>query len=167
MKNNISIWEASPGNIWNYRQNHPELVIKDIESHCSNIANVQDIIDLVRQSMLCRGINKWLKVRRDLIAHKKQIKNIVIQLSGEVVYAKQRMTETYCYPGQISTGEKTPDDYYNYMLARVDYEKAKVSLKIYEQERHILKNMCMTDRWQIWKDKKLEEMNTITCSDKL
>lgn len=184
MKNKLSIHIAGPENIWNYRQNHPELVIKDIEDELPNILSmfrvefrdcgvreycqrdfINEVRRLVRQSMLCRGINKWLKVRRDLIAYKKQLKHKIKELNIIVPKLKSEMSMLYCHPSQIEEGKKTVYDLQEYFHKRIEYEKNKEVLKYLTEIRGNLKALCMTDRWQIWTDKKLEDMNTIKASD--
>jgi len=43
----------------NFRQNHPELIVRDLEQYASP--------NVIRQVLKYRGINKWLRVRRLLI----------------------------------------------------------------------------------------------------
>jgi hypothetical protein len=177
MKKQLPIFIASPENIWNYKQNHPELVTEDIKQYVPTllktynlhllhkISFIEDLQDLVRQSMLCRGINKWLKVRRDLIAYKKQLKHKIKELNVNVPKLKSEMSVLYCHPSQVEKGEKTIYDFQNYFHKRLEYEKNKEVLKHLTEIRGNLKALCMTDRWQIWTNKKLEDMNTIKASD--
>jgi hypothetical protein len=157
----MDIFDASPNNIWNYKQNHPELVLAD----CEKYGFSRKALSIVRQSMLCRGINKWLKVRRDLIAYKKLLKHEIKKLNNYILGVKELMTENYCNKKMIENGEKTVDDLQKYMYYRIKYETFKSLLKYKEQVRHDLKVLCMTDRWQIWKGKKLEDMNSVRASD--
>ena len=53
--------------IWNYAQNKPSLIVKDI---CSKYPNVDP--NFVYEVLLSRGVFKWLAVRRDLI----KLKNV-------------------------------------------------------------------------------------------
>jgi len=53
--------------IWNERQNHPELI-------------VQDIAIEVRESLLRRGVNKWLYARRRIIDLKHSMKETARQI---------------------------------------------------------------------------------------
>jgi len=181
MKQQLNIWSAKPENIWNYRQNHPELVIKDIQNSntlktisetLENEGIIQKgflmntIIDLVRQSMLCRGINKWLKVRRDLIAYKIGIKHEVKELMNEVIILKKQLTDSFVeidFTKDISVEDFLKYD--QYKNNQTNYLKAKELLKYKTKIRGDLKALCMTERWQIWKDKKLNEMNKIKFSD--
>ena len=156
-----NIFKASPENIWNYKQNHPELVIKDMEKYHIS----QDIQLIVRQSMLCRGINKWLKVRRDLIAYKKQIKHKVKNLQKKVSAYKLLMQEYFCTLQNVIDKKISVDQYYYYENMKKEYIICKELLKVYQQIRGDLKALCMTDRWQIWKEKDLEDMNSIRASD--
>jgi hypothetical protein len=156
-----NIFEATPENIWNYKQNHPELVIKDLQSFNLPIF-VQDI---VRQSMLARGINKWLKVRRDLIAYKKLIKHQVKELMIEVSQLKKELKENYVSIQQFEKGEKSLDEFLKYNNTVKNYLVAKDKLKLLQKIRGDLKSLCMTERWQLWENKKLKDMNTIRGSD--
>lgn len=154
--NKLNFTEVSPSNIWNYRQNHPELVIKDMKS----VGASELLINFLRLSMLARGINKWLKVRRDIIAYKKLIKHDIKLLQTEIPVLKSRMTALW-----VNFNTATPVQISEYFKAREKYLIVKELLKCKSRVRADLKSLCMTDRWQVWEGKKLEEMNTITASD--
>ena len=156
-----NIFTANPRNIWNFRQNHPELVIRDCKEH--GLTN--DQLRIVRQSMLVRGINKWLKVRRDLIAHKKQIKHEIKALNAIIPNLKDEMTNLFCTRRQVAEGNKSVYDLEMYYRKCIAYHSAKEKLKVLTRIRGTLKSLCMTDRWQIWEGKKLKDMNTIRASD--
>ena len=49
-------------NIWNYRQNKPTLIVKDIIEKYPNVDS-----EFVYEVLLKRGVFKWFSVRRDLI----------------------------------------------------------------------------------------------------
>jgi len=87
----LDIRDVNPVNIWNYKQNHPELVIEDIR----RMGASDHIMEIVRTSMLARGINKWLKVRRDLIAYKKKLRNDIKELNLLIPVLKRQMTEKW------------------------------------------------------------------------
>ena len=146
-------YELTPKNIWNFRQNNPELVIKDAKEFL-DLDNEQ--CRVLRQIMLARGINKWLKVRRDIIAYKKIIKHQIKDTQKSLIVNKETLKRT--------TYKSVP----YYLLLREKY-MLKNRLKMLEIIRRDLKKMCMTDRWQIWKPSTsnsiLREMNTITTSD--
>lgn len=55
--------EVSEANIWNFRQNNPELVVRDLEK-LFNLNEEQK--EQVRTVLMARGVNKWFKVRRDI-----------------------------------------------------------------------------------------------------
>ena len=155
-KSELHFLDATKDNIWNYRQNHPELVINDMRS----LGYGESIIKAVRSSMLARGINKWLKVRRDLIAYKKLIKHQIRQHAQEIPKLKKEMTDKW-----VDFSNATPIQIHEYHKARERYLISKELLKYKEIVRADLKTMCMTDRWQIWEGKELFEMNTINASD--
>lgn len=67
------------------------------------------------------------------------------------MYAKKVMTIHYCYPG---------DPYYQiYLQALITYQTSKKIRLTLIAIRKTLKRMCMTDRWQGWEGKKMEDMN--------
>lgn len=72
-------WEEglAPETINNFRQNSPELVIRDAK----RMLGLNDKqCEILRQILLARGINKWLKARRDIIAFKHEIKEEIKEL---------------------------------------------------------------------------------------
>lgn len=156
MKQQLSILDVNPTNIWNYKQNHPELIIKDLE----RVGASPFIIKVVRTSMLARGINKWLKVRRDLIAYKKNIRNDIKELNLLIPVLKKQMTSSWVDFKTASTYQV-----HEYYKNREQYIVAKQILKYLNKTRADLKAMCMTNRWQIWEGKKLSEMNSIKAND--
>ena len=56
---------VSKENIWNYKQNKPSLIVKDLKQHGLDEETIYKIL-------LSRGVFKWLAVRRDLI----KLKNV-------------------------------------------------------------------------------------------
>jgi hypothetical protein len=141
--------EVSPKTIWNFKQNNPELVVEDARQY---IGLNEEQCELLRTILLARGVNKWLKVRRDLIAYKKQIKHQIKRVTEEIKAAKSLLR----------------DDPQNQRII-TQRIVLKETLKILEAVRGDLKALCMTDRWQIWRPstsrRVLKEMNSITCSD--
>lgn len=160
-----NIWAANKTNIWGYKQNHPELIIKDIGKWFPVPFLKQYVIKLVRQSMLCRGINKWLKCRRDLIAYKKIKKHEIKQFTLAKAAALEELKSKTFDLRLLETGEKSIPDLLNYMAAERKFHIIKALLKEKEEVRGSLKAICMTERWQIWENKELKEMNSIECSD--
>ena len=154
----MNIFEIDELTIWNCKQNHPELVIED----CKKYGFTESV---VRQSMLARGINKWLKVRRDLIAYKKLVKHDIRDLLKQITKLKKEMSKNYCCPKDVETKKKTIWEYKKYNQLLTNYLIHKELLKHKEIVRRDLKQLCMTERWQIWERKRLQEMNTITASD--
>jgi len=153
---NENIFKVTPINIWNYKQNHPELIINDLK----NEGFTEEQINIVRISMLARGVNKWLKVRRDLIAYKKLLRHEIKQLMDDVGKLKINMTNKWCNFNNASVY-----DVHEYHKAREQYVIARELLKYKQKVRSDLKKLCMTNRWQIWEGKHLSDMNTITASD--
>ena len=144
--------EVSPKTIWNFRQNNPELVVQDAK----NAFSLNDSqCETLRIILLARGVNKWLKVRRDLIAYKKQIKHMIKQKQADIVVNKCLMS-------------KTPYKSVGFYKLSREGLALKRGLKMLEGVRASLKSLCMTDRWQIWRPstsrKTLREMNSLTGS---
>ena len=80
-------WEhgLSPETINNFRQNTPELVIRDAR----RLLDLDDNdCQVLRQILLARGINKWLKARRDIIRLKEKYKTRIKELA--LSYRKYR-----------------------------------------------------------------------------
>lgn len=73
MRKPLGGWEngLTPETINNFRQNSPELVIRDAKRM---LKLTDDEGEILRQILLARGINKWLKARRDIIKLKDEIK---------------------------------------------------------------------------------------------
>jgi hypothetical protein len=112
----------SPSNIWNFRQNNPELVVKDL-GRIFGLDSEQR--EAVRKVLLARGVNKWLKVRRDLIAYKHQLKPQIKYIAEERAKLKQEGL----------------------------YQKAsalKEVQKILEKIRGDLRALCHSDRYIEW-----------------
>ncbi len=154
----------NPKNIWNFRQNHPELIVEDIGRSIDNafggdfftkeqfmkIRNT--FTNSTRAFLLARGVNKWFAVRRDLIAYKKQKKHEIKAKLNEIVVIKEARSEA----------EFQSKEFY---ILNTRHQVAKAELRILMEVRGSLKAMCMRDRWQIWEGKRLQDMNEIKCSD--
>ena len=92
-------WEhgLSPETINNFRQNSPELVIEDARRMLGLTAQQGETL---RDILLARGINKWLKARRDLIALKCELKGAIHRIcaagvkgnAAQKAYLKALMT---------------------------------------------------------------------------
>ena len=67
--------ECDRKTIWNFAQNKPSLIVKDI---CAKYPDVDP--DFVYEVLLKRGIFKWLAVRRDLIKLKNTWRDKVTEL---------------------------------------------------------------------------------------
>lgn len=72
-------WEngLSPETINNFRQNSPELVIRDARDI---LGLNDDQCETLRKILMARGINKWLKARRDIIRLKHDVKADIVKL---------------------------------------------------------------------------------------
>jgi len=137
----------------NFRQNNPELVVSDLREY---LGLDEDQCELVRTVLLARGVGKWLKNRRDIIAHKKQLKHAIRAKLADITYFKDLRDKA----------EHKSKDWYIYMK---HWQVAKAELKILAHERGVLKGICMSDRYVEWPRSTsrsvLKEMNTISCPD--
>lgn len=68
--------ECNKLTIWNFAQNKPSLVVKDIVEKYPDIDP-----SFIYQVLLQRGVFKWLSVRRDLIKLKNKWKNEITILN--------------------------------------------------------------------------------------
>lgn len=73
MRNELGGWERglTPQTINSFRQNSPELIIRDARRM---LDLNEEQCEILRQIMLARGVNKWLKARRDLIKLNQRLK---------------------------------------------------------------------------------------------
>jgi len=141
--------EVSPRTIWNFRQNNPELVIQDAKDY---LGLSDEQCKVLRLILLARGVNKWLKVRRDLIAYKTLIKLRIRELNKEVPELRERMK---LFP------RGTPENNKAYTEWRVKRQELKTLTEV----RGVLRSLCHSDRFVEWKPSVsrhvLKEMNTI------
>ena len=63
-------------NIWNYAQNKPTLVVKDITDKYPDVDP-----NFIYEVLLTRGVFKWFAVRRDLIKLKNIWRNELVKLN--------------------------------------------------------------------------------------
>jgi DNA mismatch repair ATPase MutS len=57
---------VEPANIWNYKQNYPSLVVEDI-IEVFNLQSDPQAKEKIEKILMARGVNKWLKCRKDII----------------------------------------------------------------------------------------------------
>jgi hypothetical protein len=91
--------EARPENIWNYRQNKPSYVCRDLEA----LAGVPQ--GLTARILVARGVTKWLAVRRRLIVLKNAWKEQIRTLHGQQAKAK-RDRDFYYRKGYLAALEQ-------------------------------------------------------------
>ena len=72
----------SYGDINNCRQNHPELIVRDLDTYAES--------NIIRLVLKYRGVNKWLRVRRLLIELKHRWRERIKQLQITKVEARAR-----------------------------------------------------------------------------
>jgi len=72
-------WEhgLTPETINNFRQNSPELIIRDAQIL---LRLNQEECETLRKILLARGVNKWLKARRDIIKLKNDTRDEIKDL---------------------------------------------------------------------------------------
>jgi hypothetical protein len=82
----LALYPAPPPNedINNMRQNHPELVVKDIMAYFGT--EKEEDAQAIRRILKNRGINKWLRVRRFLIQLKAVWCRDIAQLEDDKQY---------------------------------------------------------------------------------
>lgn len=66
----------TPQTIWNFKQNKPTLIVRDIREKYPQIPE-----DFIYEILLKRGVFKWLAVRRNLIKLKDEWKNTIRELN--------------------------------------------------------------------------------------
>jgi hypothetical protein len=64
--------QCTKKNIWMFAQNKPSLIVEDIIAKYPNVDR-----DFLYETLLKRGVFKWLSVRRDLIRLKNSWKSII------------------------------------------------------------------------------------------
>jgi hypothetical protein len=137
------IYDVSEKNIWSFRQNNPELVIQDAAKYLALSSQDQETL---RTILLARGINKWLKVRRDIIAYKGLVKIRIKELIEEIKIEKAKLQ-----------GDRTTPHHKLISL--------RSELKALEDVRRNLRQMCHSERMVIWphsvRRDTLKKMNTI------
>ena len=76
-------WENDlrPETINSFRQDSPELIIRDARI----LLKLNDEqLEMLRKILLARGVNKWLKARRDIINLKHKIKKSLFSNNGQM-----------------------------------------------------------------------------------
>jgi len=68
--------KCTPKNIWNFAQNKPTLIVRDITERYPEVDPM-----FVYEVLLKRGVFKWLSVRRDLIKLKNTWQSQVAELN--------------------------------------------------------------------------------------
>lgn len=67
---------CTPKTIWNFAQNKPSLIVRDITERYPEIPP-----DFIYEVLLRRGVFKWLSVRRDLIKYKNILRDKITELN--------------------------------------------------------------------------------------
>jgi len=75
-------------NIWEFKQNKPSLIVKDIKEKYPEIEE-----EFIYEVLLKRGVFKWLAVRRDLIKLKYIWKKEITKLNKQKNYKEKGYLE--------------------------------------------------------------------------
>ena len=89
--------------IWNSKQNHPELVVKD----CINSFNLTETqADTLRFILMNRGINKWLYARYMFIKLKHEVKKLKKEnpLDKNLAHIQEKMQNIARTPRWVEWG---------------------------------------------------------------
>ena len=122
---------VNPKYIWSYSQNFPEVVVEDIMNHFRSNSEIDR--DFLYSTLLKRGINKWLLVRKMLI----RLKKLYLEKMKEAQRLENEATNT---------------------LSAM-YWKGKAAA--YNEIRRDLKLLCVTPRWVIWNHREPGLIDTI------
>lgn len=143
------IYKVDRTNIWNFSQNRPELVIQDAARYLGLDEEEQDKL---RTILLARGVAKWLKVRRDLVAHKCNLR----------VRIRAKSTEVRARKVALDAAEFWSPAWHK---LHKDWRLAKAELKLLEGERATIAAMCKSDRLVEWprstSKSSMKTMNTV------
>jgi len=110
--------KPTPENIWNFEQNKPSLIVKDITEKYPEVDP-----DFIYEVLLKRGIFKWLAVRRDLI----KLKNI---WRDEITELRDILTQA----------KKDRESY--------KFKKESGAIKILTRCRQDIRKLCHSERWR-------------------
>ena len=80
-----SATHVTQDNIWNYRQNHPELIVRDATAAFGLNEGQQEQL---RAILMARGVNKWLAVRRSIISLKDLWRERITYLNDSITFYK-------------------------------------------------------------------------------
>jgi hypothetical protein len=105
-------------NIWQFKQNKPTLIVKDIKEKYPEIDE-----DFIYHVLLKRGVFKWLAVRRDLI----KLKSLWLGMIPELIKCKK---------------------HYKYWNEFRDYSEAKGYQKCLEKCIKEIRKLCHSDRFR-------------------
>lgn len=116
---------VSPDNIWQFAQNKPSRVCRDLEAYGISPR-------ITARVLVARGVTKWLAVRRDLIRYKNRLKAQI----QELYQRHEPRTRAR------SSGGQEPNPAYWYARGRRE---------AFEECRKEIRAMCHSQRWR-WPD---------------
>jgi hypothetical protein len=116
--------DVKPGNIWQYKQNKPSLIAKDM----AEIYGVPPEGTL--RILMARGVFKWLAVRRELIKFKIRLKAEITRKQVECYFTKKGLP---C--------NNNPASHYRYGYYK-GYHDALTRC------RNEIRTLCHSERWK-------------------
>ena len=131
--------------IESYRQNFPELVIRDAQEYLE-LTDKQ--CDTLRNILLARGVNKWLKVRKDLVTYKTTIKKEITRLCNALHDARIELKN---YP-KLTRSEMSCEQFKKWKNISKKRVEMKYRLKCLNEVQKELNKMCHSPRYVIWRN---------------
>lgn len=132
-----------PEKQWQWKQNYPELVVKDVVANFSNrLGSEKGVEHLTYPILLYRGINKWLFVRYLLVRYKKMVADWRNKAYEEFVGFKKM------YDAAWPERHKMYADDWGKVNYRMGYWEG-----YYDAMRKVradLKTLCNTPRFVVW-----------------
>lgn len=155
----IKTIKLKPEYQWQWEQNYPELVVKDVLYFTNNDDWIfdspwwteDDLRDFMYGDLLYRGVNKWLMVRYLLVRYKKWVAE-----ERNKAYEEMKLYE----PDFKLYLQKVKSKGYGYVPTQLDVDMAyeygywKGYYDAMRQVRADLKTMAMTPRYVIWNGKR-------------
>jgi flagellar motility protein MotE (MotC chaperone) len=131
-----------PSNIWQYRQNKPSRIARDLKDICGVPYEISMRI------LMARGVFKWLAVRRDLIKLKNVWRNEITELHRCLRHTRQ-------FQKNSRERIKSAADYQT-VKAEQRYQRSLKELEIRTSERiktleHCraqVRALCHSERWR-------------------
>jgi len=149
---NKSIWEADESNLEGYKKYDIDLIMRDIDNNTlidsmdplSETVQKDAIKLLVKQSMMCRGVDRAFYTRKRML---RMASRLHIELRGMSSKLKEyksnmkKLSEKVCIPqGSLALfDEKEMEEIFQYFKTKIEYEKTKSVMKEKENTLRMLK----------------------------